>query len=410
MKQQDKLIETGTLAPGIYLGTRRVANANSPANPSYFRHQFFVMVPNKPEKFKGLDVDLGNGNRGILVGGYRVPGERVLSRPRLKYRQNEPDDLAAIREYTDTHSGSPKSKAFWKPVLSRPIIPKKDIDDTIRRMLTAGKAYEKSTAKRPVYYPALAPNLLGMRPNSNTFAQTLADVAGIDKRRQDFPKGDIGNDIRLPTKLFKSAAKKKGKELVHSKNLNPGIYIGSRRVAMDTGVGKAPIGRHQFFILVPQDPNRFGNAVDKYGDTPAIIVGAYNVKPSFFSRRRLRYHRNYGNDVKAFREYFSTQENPKLPKFWETHISRSVNQGKSTDDIISKVLKAGEAYRYNERENPYMYPPIWKNILGRGVNSNTFVQSLADAVGINSRREDFPGYDPGSKLRISRDMFNGGEK
>ena len=408
MQEYERLIETGDLTPGIYLGTRRVADKRSPVNPRYFRHQFFVLVPENKERFKQWEVDLGSGIRGIVVGAYMTPSEKVMRRPALRYKENELDDLAAVREYVAKHSGK-DIEEFWTPVLSRPVVPKRSLDDTIQKMLVAGRAYNKNTQKRPVRYPTLVPNILGMRPNSNSFIQTLAEETGIEKRRKDFPKGDIGNDLRLPRKLFKSAAKKKGKELVYSNKLKPGIYIGSRRVAMDTGVGKSPIGRHQFFILVPEDPNRFGNAVDKYGDTPAIIVGAYNVKPSFFSRRRLRYHRNYGNDVKAFREYFSTQENPKLPKFWDTHISRSVNQGKSTDDIISKVLKAGEAYRYNERENPHMYPPIWKNILGRGVNSNTFVQSLADAVGINSRREDFPGYDPGSKLRISRDMFNGGE-
>jgi len=403
MKKHEELIESGTLSPGIYLGTRRVADSRSKVNPNYFRHQFFVLIPKDPEKFKGLDADLGNGNRGIVVGGYRTPGEKILSRPRLGYRRNERDDLSAIREYTATHSNKDVDR-FWKPVLSRPIVPKRDIDDTIQRMLQAGKNYTKNTAKRPVYYPSLVPNILGMRPNSNTFAQTLADVAGIDKRRRDFPKGDIGGDLRLPKKLFKSA-KSSGKELITKETLPPGIYLGSRRVAINTGVGKSPVGRHQFFVLVPKDPEKFGNAVTKFGNTPAVLVGAYNVKPSFFSKRRLRYHRNYGNDVKAFREYISAQRNPKQVKFWETHISRSINQGKSTDEIISKILNAGEAYRYNERENPHFYPPVWKNIIGKGINSNTFVQSMADAVNLKRRREDFPGYDPGSKLRIDPEMF-----
>jgi hypothetical protein len=200
-------------------------------------------------------------------------------------------------------------------------------------------------------------------------------------------------------------------KLLKDTRLKPGVYIGSRRIYnRKKGIG-TPIGRHQFFLLIPRNPENFeGVAQDIGGGQKGIIVGAYNVKgKGFFSRRKLEYRRNSPSDTEAMQYYFlKNTTGEKGP--WDTHLSRSLNPGRETDGLIQKVMEAADRYEAKTQQKPVKYPGLLPTIMGRGQNSNTWVQSIADSLNMKHRRRDFPGFDSGADLRMPTSLFQSSEK
>jgi len=187
------------------------------------------------------------------------------------------------------------------------------------------------------------------------------------------------------------------------KSLKPGIYVGSRRVSSGKGMHavRVPLGRHQFFILVPKDPSKFeGKLKDLGNGVQGLILGAYKRVNEQADEARLKYHRNEPKDIAAAKEFLTKPEQ----SYWETAISRGIAKGKSIDGTISRLMQRAKRFRQATRTEPVQYPGTVSTLLGIGRNSNTFVQTLADVTGLDVR-EDFPGYDSGSKLRFDPKMF-----
>lgn len=186
-----------------------------------------------------------------------------------------------------------------------------------------------------------------------------------------------------------------GKEFF-GKPLEPGIYMGSRKIP------GTPSFRHQFIVMVPKDPTRFKGKLKNLGNgVQGIVVGGYvhNVLNSIFGGGRLAYNRNFRRDVKPLKNYLRGSEEG------DALVFRAKNRGLDIDNAIDETLQRAEVFRNRTKKAPISYPGFIKNMLGFGKNSNTFVQSLAEAVGINNRRRDHPGLDPGSGLRYPKELF-----
>jgi len=179
------------LAPGIYIGSRKV-----PA-PGNFRHQFMVLVPRDVERFKGKLQDLGNGVKGMVVGGYADAGiiKNIFGRAVMKYHRNHPKDLERVRRYVNDDPG--EDATVFRTEVQEDIL-----DDKIDEVMARGRAYRGNTKNDPVRYPGIIKNLLGWGKNSNTFTQSLASRSGINGRRMDHPGVDPGKRMRLPAELF----------------------------------------------------------------------------------------------------------------------------------------------------------------------------------------------------------------
>jgi hypothetical protein len=172
--------------------------------------------------------------------------------------------------------------------------------------------------------------------------------------------------------------------------------------------------------MIPRNPENFkGKLVDIGNGQMGMVLGGYN-KPmdpritdemdlarGFTGERQLKYHRNHGNDLLAVRELLDLQENEAGE--WGTQLLRlRRNIGETgPDSEIQDMLKKARAFREWSEKNPIKYPGKISNFVGMGKNSNTFISSLLDYSGYGDREEvdDMPGYDAGSDLRFSPEMF-----
>jgi hypothetical protein len=438
------------MAPGVYMGSRIVRGA------PMGRHQFIVMIPENPAAVpKELLKDLGNGNYGVIAGAYNTytsDGTRYL-----KYVPNHSSDISAARSYF-TGKGDIK----WLPE----IVPTKltdSIDSTIGNILTKGSNYAKNEAVSPMKYPPLLQNAAGYGINSNTFAQNLLEGAGatqssklsgygpgsrlsLDNRMFNAMAPEevtaLKNPINAPKKststltkvlkMFKKADEMDKKAVDYSKlvapallgtayaapavggylaardtrsafskqnigqKLPPGVYMGARKLR-----GPIPLGRHQFIVLIPENPKDFpkGQVKDLGGGNKGIVVGAYSRDSILSSDNKLRYSRNDVSDLRAARSYFQGDADT-----WKTEIIPT-QLTHDTDTTIKDILNKGMAYRMNERyRKGVAYPNLFANVTGKGINSNSFAQTLARSAGVKPQGE-FAKYSPGQEFTIGADMF-----
>ena len=169
-----------------------------------------------------------------------------------------------------------------------------------------------------------------------------------------------------------------------AKVLKPGIYMGSRDVK------GSPIGRHQFFTLIPKNPKKFKrNALRNLGGgNKGIILSAFN-KGGFLTASK-----NYKADIKALSGRFKGKNiaNTELQKLWF--------KDRRIDRVIKKALKKGNNFWSNARNLPIKYPT-----LGLGINSNTFAQTLKRVIKGKSYK-DFSGFNIGEDEKLPEDLFN----
>ena len=175
-------------------------------------------------------------------------------------------------------------------------------------------------------------------------------------------------------------------------DLKPGmVLVGAR----DLDSTLAIVGRHQFLVLIPDDPNCFEKTVDLGNGVNGIIIGA-------FDEGYLETKTNQEADLAAVREYVD----PYLEgTFWDydTEVSQVQIPGShSADSYIRLLLNMQSAYKENERDVPY--PNWFTTITNRGRNSNSWAQSMIEYSG-GTVREDFSGRDLGRQLRLPEHLF-----
>ena len=177
------------MRPGIYLAARNLDFLKNPILQALApaKHQFYVMVPEHPERYKGRLMDLGNGVKGVTIGGYMKNGklDPVISKP-IEGR--------AVSAWS-TGIG----ETGLQTQLSRvPLSVGQGVDSTIDKMLNMTKTFQR---KAPVSYNLFSG---GGGYNCNAFAQSLGQYAGLKNRVRDFPGLDVGNSSRIPKNYFKS--------------------------------------------------------------------------------------------------------------------------------------------------------------------------------------------------------------
>lgn len=187
--------------------------------------------------------------------------------------------------------------------------------------------------------------------------------------------------------------------------LKPGIYQGTRRIGDYAHSFKVPFASHRFLVMIPEDPDTFkGKLTDLGNGQKGIIVGAYNKKISD-EERRLKYHRNHGNDLNAVRELMKLKS-PGAGA-WGAKLKRVFrNAGDGPDDEIKRILETAREFRKATKKEPVRYPSKLQNVFATGRNSNTFVASLLAYSGFkNKALRDMPGYDAGAHLRFDPKLF-----
>lgn len=453
IRSKDTKSMMGTkLPPGVYAGSRIVRDA------PLGRHQFIMMIPENPEAVPpGLLKDLGGGNTGVIAGAYNVVGED--GKRYLKYVPNHDSDVSSARSFF-TGKGDKK----WLPEIV-PTQTKHSIDSTINDILTKGNNYAFNEAThKPMNYPPVLQNALGTGINSNTFTQNMLEGAEVKQTGKlsgygpgahltmdnsmfnqlvpdevtalKTPKakpatGGTLHNIGKVLKMFKKAdeldktafdysklipptavgvaglapaiasyAVTRDKRNIFSKQnvgnkLQPGIYMGARRLR-----GPVPFGRHQFIIMIPENVENYpGMVKDLGGGNRGMIVGAYKKDTKLGEVDRLRYSRNDKYDLKAARSYFEGDD-----KTWRTEIIPTTLTN-NLDTSIQSILDKGKAYRMNERYRKNIdYPGMLTNALNKGINSNSFAQSIAQSSGVKPVGS-FARYSPGQQFDVDTDMF-----
>ena len=189
-----------------------------------------------------------------------------------------------------------------------------------------------------------------------------------------------------------------------TEQLKPGIYQGTRRIGDHAHSFKVPFAAHRFLVMIPRDAESFkGKLTDLGNGQKGMVVGAYNKKIG--EGRRLKYHRNHGNDMEAVLDLMKLKSQGAGP--WGAKLKRVYrNSGDGPDDEIKTILEKARAFRAAEKTRPIKYPSALENIFARGKNSNTFVASLLAYSGFKDKSfRDMPGYDAGRKLRFKPEQF-----
>ena len=153
------------------------------------------------------------------------------------------------------------------------------------------------------------------------------------------------------------------------------------------------IGNHQFSVLIPNDPSSHKNLIDVGGGKQGVVIGAYN------DLGVLKAMPNSPTDVAAAREFFNGVQG--------TQVQGSlVNSGGQSDaKFIDNILSKAENYSLNTSKNPISYPSEFMNLIGLGVNSTSFNQSLLNEAGAKDLKTDFSGYDSGSLRSVDSSSF-----
>lgn len=174
--------------------------------------------------------------------------------------------------------------------------------------------------------------------------------------------------------------------------LPPGVYVAGRNLNMTGG----SLGTHQYLILVPNGPYQFSTR-DLGDGTQGIVIGAHN-------RRRLKLVQFETADVRATREYVNLAGSSGGD--FDTTVALVNIGSRSLTTTIARLLDAGRYYARYEKRHPIPYPSIGQMLRGRGLNSNSWVQSLVQyVVGPRRVQEDFPGNDLLHEKRIPRRYF-----
>jgi hypothetical protein len=216
------------LKPGIYIGARKINMLNSKLLRDVMpgRHQFYILIPKNPANFRGKLRDLGNGVKGIVMGANQKKGQ-------LYSKTTLPAEIQAAEDFV---GGTNKYK--YDPDVQRIDVKGKSIDKTIHVMLRMQKHFEKMRKKNPIPYQFAS---MGKALNSNAWAQSIGEYAGLKNRVKDFKGIDPGTHDRVPEEYFKKAANMNNEEL-RQRLLHKTADKNSDRNAMIAGAGLGGVG------------------------------------------------------------------------------------------------------------------------------------------------------------------------
>jgi RHS repeat-associated protein len=170
----------------------KVLLASRPLNEEglgkYGRHQFLIILPDRPQDFAGTEAgkaiqNLGNGKQGFVLGAYNIDDH-------LKTKVNaETDDFAAWRSFKGRDEGAMKTAEVTHCFIS----------DTafINNILEKTKNYNENSKNSPLSYPSPIENITGQGKNSNSFSQTLIRVSGGTVDTSKFDGYNSGQNNRI---------------------------------------------------------------------------------------------------------------------------------------------------------------------------------------------------------------------
>ena len=193
---------------------------NFPFNiPSPGRHQFLVIIPDKPEDFPGNNfnigswdgtlrnfqlTDVGNGEQGFIIGAQNI---EVRGQNRLIAQAFNPADTAAATEYFSNQSG-PYDPSQYQCELPTDYFGNPENDsEIIMSLLENITNYNENEKRQNIPYPgngALVDDLLGNdgAVNSNSWALSALDSLVITPENTDFPGMDLLNENRIDPDYF----------------------------------------------------------------------------------------------------------------------------------------------------------------------------------------------------------------
>ena len=181
--------------------------------------------------------------------------------------------------------------------------------------------------------------------------------------------------------------------------MKTGAYVVGRHLAMS---GLASLGVHQFIVLVPENPKRFGFPTKDLGDgSMGVVIGAYNVNG------RLQSEQFADSDYQTIRQLLMS----KLGKISGVQVEK-VNLEKTMclvnmDSGLERILRTALNYKGQEEKKPIPYPAGLSGQLSTScLNSNSWAQTVIElAVGKGAVPEDFDGVDLCSNKRIDPSFF-----
>lgn len=188
--------------------------------------------------------------------------------------------------------------------------------------------------------------------------------------------------------------------------IEPGIYIANRRIGQGPGQFKLPYWVHQFLVMVPKDPSKFPpGTLKNFRGAKAILISGNNVESAEGDDRVLGTYQNNPREVSAFREFVNTVRGKQAEPYFEPKVGRNLVAGQDVDTYIQKALQAHQAFVEHTKAEPVKYPKLLPNMMGRAPNSNTLVNSLVDASGLQHSPEDYTEGAIGQDLRFPKEYF-----
>jgi hypothetical protein len=181
-------------APGVYVAARDLAG------PAFLgTHQFLILIPQNPRRFRGKLRDLGDGTLGIVVGAHNVGG-------RLKVKFFEPSDLRATREFFNPGRYVGLLAPDFDTEIDLVDLSRSrygGIDAAIARILKAIDRYQVNEARKPISYPSFAGQFRRNNINSNSWAQSVIQwTVGRGAVQEDFTGFDLGHQNRVKRSYF----------------------------------------------------------------------------------------------------------------------------------------------------------------------------------------------------------------
>lgn len=174
------------------------------------------------------------------------------------------------------------------------------------------------------------------------------------------------------------------------------VLAASRPLDFD---GLASSGRHQFLIVIPDNPKDFaGTEVGKSrielgGGHKGFILGAYNIDG------------NLKTAINADTDTFATWRGLKGFDGGSLQTAQVKHCFSSDTAFIQNILSKLDNYNKNSAMSPLQYPSSLSNISGTGLNSNSFAQSLLRESSGYGDFHNFSGYNAGQNNRIESWRF-----
>jgi RHS repeat-associated protein len=188
------------------------------------------------------------------------------------------------------------------------------------------------------------------------------------------------------------------------KNVDPDgekAYLANRDLDISFGIGK-----HQFKILIPDNPIDFpSELLSKLGVPPmqdldngrmGWVIGGHNKDGAL----QARYFQKA--DFQATKEYFNSKLKSWYKADFSTELSETSHKGLSDSEYITSILKNTQNYISQSARHPIPYPSVL--IQAFTYNSNAWAQSLTIYSGGSSHYFN-NGFNPGQLMRLDPSLF-----